>query len=324
MARPDISVNLAPGHETGLRLRGPVMIACGTFGQDGYGSGMPSGSDWQSLGAVVAKTTTVRERFGNPGPRIAHSRAWTMNSIGLANPGIETVLRDYAPLWPDWQVPVILSIAGESVEEFLSLAAAVDGTPGVAAIEINVSCPNVAGGLDFAQSPQLTADVVRAVVGATGLPVIAKLSPNVSDIVPIAQAAEAAGAHALTLTNTLIGMAMDRETGGSVLGTITGGISGPALKPITLAMVYKVFRAVGIPIIGVGGIESTADALDYLHAGATAVQIGTANFTDPRAPGHVTAGIERHLTRRKLASIAALTGIAHQSAPLPVQAPVQA
>ena len=124
---------------------------------------MPSGSDWQSLGAVVAKTTTVHERLGNPRPRIAHGRAWTMNSIGLANPGIETVLRDYAPKWPDWQVPVILSIAGESVEEFHSLAAAVDGTPGVAAIEINVSCPNVAGGLDFAQSPQLTADVIRAV-----------------------------------------------------------------------------------------------------------------------------------------------------------------
>ena len=141
---------------------------------------------------------------------------------------------------------------------------------------------------------------------------------------PIAQAAEAAGAHALTLTNTLIGMAMDRETGGSVLGTLTGGVSGPALKPITLAMVYKVYHAVGIPIIGVGGIESTTDALDYLHAGATAVQIGTANFTDPRAPVHVTVGLERHLTRRKLASIAALTGIAHQSAPLPVQSPVQA
>ena len=200
---------------------------------------MPAGSDWQTLGAVVAKTTTVHERLGNPRPRIAHSRAWTMNSIGLANPGIDAVLRDYAPKWPAWQVPVILSIAGESVDDFHALAAAVDGAPGVAGIEINVSCPNVAGGLDFAQSPQLTGDVVRAVVGATSLPVLAKLSPNVTDIVPIAQAAEAAGAHALTLTNTLIGMALDRDSGGSVLGTATGGVSGPALKPITLAMVYK-------------------------------------------------------------------------------------
>ena len=324
MPKPDMSVNVAPGHPAGLWLRAPVMIACGTFGQDGYGEGMPAGSDWQSLGAVVAKTTTVHERLGNPRPRIAHSRAWTMNSIGLANPGINAVLRDYAPQWPEWDVPVILSIAGESVDDFHALAAAVEGTPGVAAIEINVSCPNVAGGLDFAQSPQLTGDVVRAVVGATNLPVIAKLSPNVTDIVPIAQAAEAAGAHALTLTNTLVGMALDRDSGGSVLGTVTGGVSGPALKPVTLAMVYKTYRAVGVPVIGVGGIESADDALDYLHAGAAAVQVGTANFTNPRAPVEVMAGLRRHLARRGLASVAALTGLAHRDAPSPAQAPVQA
>ena len=192
-------------------------------------------------------------------------------------------------------MPVILSIAGESVDEFHALASAVDGAPGVAAIEINVSCPNVAGGLDFAQSPQLTGDVVRAVVSATGLPVIAKLSPNVTDIVPIAQAAEEAGAHALTLTNTLIGMALDRDSASPVLGTLTGGVSGPALKPVTLAMVYKTCAAVGIPVIGVGGIETTDDALDYLHAGATAIQVGTANFTNPRAPFEVMRGLEKHV-----------------------------
>ena len=323
MPKPDMSVNIAPGHQAGLRLRAPVMIACGTFGQDGYGENMAPGSGWGTLGAVVAKTTTVHERLGNPRPRIAHGGAWTMNSIGLANPGIDAVLRDYAPAWPQWPVPVILSIAGESVDDFHALAAAVDGTSGVAAIEINVSCPNVAGGLDFAQSPQLTGDVVRAVVGATGLPVLAKLSPNVADIVPIAQAAEAAGAHALTLTNTLIGMALDRDTGDSVLGTVTGGVSGPALKPVTLAMVYKTYRVVGIPIIGVGGIETTDDALDYLHAGAAAVQVGTANFTNPRAPVEVMAGLERHLVRRKLGSVGDLTGLAHREASTPVRAPVQ-
>ena len=307
-----MSVNIAPGHAGGLRLCAPVMIACGTFGQDGYGDGMAPGSGFQSLGAVVAKTTTVHERLGNARPRIAHAPAWTMNSIGLANPGIETVLRDYAPQWTGWQVPVVLSIAGESVEEFHTLASAVDGTPGIAGIEINVSCPNVAGGLDFAQSPQLTGDVVRAVASATGLPIIAKLSPNVSDIVPIAQAAEEAGAHALTLTNTLIGMALDRGTATSVLGTATGGISGPALKPIALAMVYKAYQAVRIPIIGVGGVETTDDALDYLHAGATAVQVGTANFTNPRAPVEVMTGLARHATRRGLGSVQALTGQAHQ------------
>ena len=324
MPKPDMSVNVAPGHSSGLWLRAPVMIACGVFGQDGYGEGMPAGSNWQSLGAVVAKTTTLHQRLGNPRPRIAHSPAWTMNSIGLANPGIDAVLRNYAPTWPAWNVPVILSIAGESVDDFHALAAAIDGTPGVAAIEVNVSCPNVAGGLDFAQSPQLTADVVRAVVNATALPVIAKLSPNVTDIVPIAQAAEAAGAHALTLTNTLIGMALDRQAGSSVLGAATGGVSGPALKPIALAMVYKTYRAVGVPVIGVGGIESTDDALDYLHAGATAVQIGTANFTNPRAPVEVMAGIRRRLARRGFASVAALTGLAHRDTPAPAQSPVQA
>lgn len=315
MANPDLSVNVAPGHGAGLRLHAPVMIACGLFGQDGYGQGMAPGSGWQTLGAVVAKTTTLRERLGNPTPRITHGRGWTLNSIGLANPGIDAMLRDYAPAWPAWQVPVILSIAGESVEDFHSLAAAVDGTPGIAAIEINVSCPNVAGGLDFAQSPRLTGDVVRAVVSATALPVIAKLSPNVADIVPIAQAAEAQGAHALTLTNTLIGMAMDPVTGGSVLGALTGGVSGPALKPVALAMVYKTYRAVRIPIIGVGGIQSSEDAVDYLHAGATAVQVGTAAFTNPRAPVEVMHGLERHLTRRGLASVSALTGLAHRGSP---------
>lgn len=324
MPKPDMSVNIAPGHQSGLHLRSPVMIACGTFGQDGYGEGMPAGSDWHTLGAVVAKTTTVHQRLGNPRPRIAHGRAWTMNSIGLANPGIDAVLRDYAPHWPAWPVPVILSIAGESVDDFHALASAVDGAPGVAAIEINVSCPNVAGGLDFAQSPQLTGDVVRAVVSATTLPVLAKLSPNVSDIVPIAQAAEAAGAHALTLTNTLIGMALDRASGSPVLGAVTGGVSGPALKPVTLAMVYKTYRAVAIPIVGVGGIESADDALDYLHAGAAAVQVGTANFTNSRAPVEVQSGIERHLARRKLAAVAALTGLAHQHVGSPIRAPVQA
>ena len=319
MAKPDLSVNIAPSHETGLLLRNPVMISCGTFGQDGYGSDMPSGADFQRLGAVVAKTTTVHPRQGNVTPRIAHARAWTMNSIGLQNPGIEAVLRDQAPRWVEWQVPVILSIAGERVEEYRDLAVAIEGTPGVAAIEINVSCPNVEGGLDFAQSPDFTGEAVRAVVGSTRLPVITKLSPNVTDIVPIAVAAAEAGAHALTLTNTLIGMALDHDEARSVLGTVTGGVSGPALKPVSLAMVYKTYRAVDVPIIGVGGIESTRDALDYIYAGARAVQIGTANFANPRTPEEVLAGLARHLIRNKVAAVADLVGIAHERAPSPVR-----
>ncbi|SVC16912.1 uncharacterized protein METZ01_LOCUS269766, partial [marine metagenome] len=189
----DLSVNIAPGHAKGLLLRNPVIISCGTFGQDGYGSNMPSGVDFQRLGGVVAKTTTIQPRLGNATPRITHSRSWTMNSIGLQNPGIEVVLREQAPRWIDWQVPVILSIAGERIDEYRDLASAIEGTPGIAAIEINVSCPNVEGGLDFGQSSDFTGEAVNAVVTSTNLPVITKLSPNVTDIVAIANAAAAAG-----------------------------------------------------------------------------------------------------------------------------------
>ena len=310
---PDLSVNIAPGHETGLLLRNPVMISCGTFGQDGYGSHMAAGVDFQRLGAVVAKTTTVRPRLGNATPRMAHAKAWTMNSIGLQNPGIEVVLREQAPQWVNWQVPVILSIAGESVDEFRELATAIESTPGIAAIEINVSCPNVEGGLDFAQSPDFTGEAVRAVVSSTHLPVITKLSPNVTDITIIAKAAVEAGTHALTLTNTLIGMALDHDEARPVLGTVTGGVSGPALKPISLAMVYKTYRAVEIPIIGVGGIETTNDALDYIYAGARAIQIGTANFASPRSPQEILSGLERHVTRGNVTSTVDLVGLAHNA-----------
>ncbi|MEE2656357.1 MAG: dihydroorotate dehydrogenase [Chloroflexota bacterium] len=308
---PDLSVNIAPGHETGLVLRNPVIISCGTFGQDGYGSHMPSGVDYQRLGGVVAKTTTIQPRLGNAKPRITHARSWTMNSIGLQNPGIGVVLQEQAPRWVDWQVPVILSIAGERIDEYQELATAIEGTPGIAAIEINVSCPNVEGGLDFGQSSDFTGEAVRAVVTSTNLPVITKLSPNVTDIVAIAKAAAEAGSHALSLTNTLVGMAIDHDKARSVLGTITGGISGPALKPVALAMVYKTYRAVNIPIIGIGGIETTGDALDYLYAGACAIQIGTANFASPRTPQNVLAGIERYMTLRKVTSMAGLVGLAH-------------
>ena len=308
---PDLSVNIAPGHENGLLLRNPVIISSGTFGQDGYGSHMPSGVDFQRLGGVVAKTTTIQPRLGNSTPRIAHARSWTINSIGLQNPGIEAVLREQAPRWVGWQVPVILSIAGERIDEYRDLATAIEGTPGIAAIEINVSCPNVEGGLDFGQSSDFTGEAVSAVVTSTQLPVITKLSPNVTDIVAIANAAAEAGSHALSLTNTLIGMVIDHDKASSVLGTVTGGISGPALKPVSLAMVYKTYRAVDIPIIGIGGIETTTDALDYFYAGARAIQIGTANFASPSTPQDVLAGVERYMNRKKVKTVGDLVGLAH-------------
>ena len=219
------------------------------------------------------------------------------------------MLRDHAPQWAGWRAPVILSIAGERVEEFAALAAAAEGTPGVAALEVNVSCPNVEGGLEFGQSPQLTEEVTRRVREATSLPVIVKLSPNVTNIVPIAQAAAHGGAHALTLVNTLSGLVVDRGRPGPLLGAGTGGISGPALKPVALAMVYRVYEAVGLPLIGVGGIGTVEDALDFLMAGACAVQVGSANYASPWAPLQVLRGLERHL--RRGGSLAALVGAAH-------------
>ena len=309
MPQPDLKVQVAPSHPDGLLLRNPVMIASGTFGRDGFGAGLPPGMDFQGLGALVAKTATPHPREGNPKPRTAHGPGWFLNSIGLENPGIDAVLRDHAPRWARWRAPVILSIAGERVEEFAALAAAAEGTRGVAALEVNVSCPNVEGGLEFGQSPQLTEEVTQRVRDATSLPVIVKLSPNVTNIVPIAEAAARGGAHALTLVNTLSGMVVDRGRPGPLLGAGAGGVSGPALKPVALAMVYRVYQAVDLPLIGVGGIGTAEDALDFLMAGASAVQVGSANYASPWAPLHVLRGLERHL--RRGGGLSALVGAAH-------------
>ena len=304
----DITYDPVPG----LRLRNPVMVASGTWGQDGYGSGLPAGLDLGRLGAIVAKTTTLRPRGGNPRPRFVHGPGWTLNSIGLENPGIDAVLRDQAPKWTGWRVPVILSLAGERVDEYRELATAATGVPGIAALELNVSCPNVEGGLDFGQSPELTEAVTRSVRDVTRLPVIVKLSPNVTSIQALATAAVRGGAHAVTLTNTLVGMAFDPESGGPVLGTPTGGVSGPALKPVALSMVHRTYAAVDVPIIGVGGIGDAQDAVDYLRAGASAVQVGVANFANPWAPLDVLHGLEEYGRARGLASLAALVGAAHR------------
>ena len=310
MPEPDLKVQVAPGHPDGLLLRNPVMIASGTFGRDGYGAGLPPGMDYQELGALVAKTATPLPRQGNPRPRTAHGPGWFLNSIGLENPGIDAVLRDHAPRWAAWRAPVILSIAGERVEEFAALAAAADGTPGVAALEVNVSCPNVEGGLEFGQSPDLTEEVTRRVRDAASLPVIVKLSPNVTSIVPIAQAAARGGAHALTLVNTLSGMAMDRGRQGPLLGAGAGGVSGPALKPVALAMVYiRAYEAVDpwapLPLERHRSWRHRhgggRDVLDFLMAGACAVQVGISNppgYAQPvgSEPLHVLrrSGLERH------------------------------
>jgi len=304
----DLAVNLAPRHPKGLWLANPVMTSAGTFGADGYGAGVPEGFPLGELGAVVMKTTTPHSRQGNPEPQLAQLAAGWLNSIGLANPGIEAVLREKAPLWASWPIPVVLSIAGERVEEFQGLARRVEGTPGIAALEVNVSCPNVEGGLEFGQRPEVAAEVTRRVRQVTSLPVIVKLTPNVTDIVEVARAVEAAGADALTLINTVVGMGIDPTTRRPLVGNVLGGLSGPAMKPVALAAVYRVAKVVRVPIIGVGGITTGADAMEFFLAGASAVQVGSAALGRPQAYLRVLAGIVESMQSQGVEELSQIVG----------------
>jgi len=288
-------------------MTNPVMAASGTFG---YGLEMAKELDIQRLGAIVCKGTTLRRRRGNPQPRMVETPAGMLNSIGLQNMGVEALIRDIAPLWATWRVPVVVNIAGESIEEYARLARRLDGVPGVSGLEVNISCPNVATGLAFGSSPQMAAAVTAAVRRETTLPVIVKLTPNVSDIVSVAQAAADAGADALTLTNTFPAMAIDVKSRRPALGWAFGGLSGPALKPIALRLVYQTAAAVDVPLIGCGGIMTGLDAIEYIMAGATAVQVGTATFINPRATLDVLEGIERFMEEEGLDDIHRLVGAA--------------
>lgn len=302
----DLQVDLAPRCARELRLRNPVMAASGCFG---YGLEYSRYIDIQRLGALVCKGTTLRPRAGNPPPRLAETPSGLLNSIGLQNPGVETVIAEYAPLWAQWEVPVLVNIAGETVAEYAELARRLDEVPGVAGLEVNISCPNVAaGGMAFGVDRQAAAEVTRAVRRATTLPVLVKLSPNVTDIAAVAQAVVEEGADALTLINTVRGMVMDVERRRPLLSRGIGGLSGPAIRPIALAMVYEVARKVKVPIVGLGGIVTAHDALEFLLAGASAVQIGTACFLDPRAPLHVLAGLQDWMQQEGVAGLTEIIG----------------
>ena len=267
--------------------------------------------DLDRLGAIVSKGTTLRPRDGNPQPRTAETPSGMLNTIGLQNVGVEALVRDVAPVWTTWRVPVIVNIAGESVDEFAALASRLDGVPGVSGIEVNVSCPNVAvGGMLFGQDPKQAAAVTSAVVRATTLPVIVKLTPNVTDIVAVARAVVEAGADALCVINTLQAMAIDVRARRPVLSTVFGGLSGPAIKPIALRAVYQVAGALDVPIIGCGGISSGEDAIEFIMAGATAVQVGTATFANPNAPLDVLDGIERFMANAGVSDVRELIGVA--------------
>jgi dihydroorotate dehydrogenase (NAD+) catalytic subunit len=305
---PEHGVDLSVQAARGLWLKNPVLTASGTFGQ---GVEYAELIDVARLGAIVNKGTTPRARPGNRQYRIAETPAGILNSIGLENPGAEEVARKYGKVWAKLGVPVIVNVAGYSVEDYVFVVEALDGTSGVVAFELNVSCPNVEGGMLFGSDPALAAEVTRAVKDATDKPVIVKLTPNApNDVVAVAQACEAAGADGLTAINTILGMRIDVAKKRPILGTGSGGLSGPAIRPIAVQMTYQVAQAVSIPIIGAGGITNANDALEFLMAGASAVQIGTATFADPTAPLGVIEGLAAYVRAQGLASIRDIVGAA--------------
>jgi dihydroorotate dehydrogenase (NAD+) catalytic subunit len=261
-----------------LRLANPIMVASGTFG---YAREMAGLLDVARLGAILPKTITLSPRAGNPPPRTVETAAGMLNSIGLDNDGVEAFIERQLPYLAGLGTVVIVSIAGKNYDEFVQIASRLEGAAGVDALELNISCPNVSGGVDFGTEPSMCEKVVSGVRRACSLPILAKLTPNVTDITAIARAAEAGGADAISLINTCLGMAVDWRRRRPILGNILGGLSGPAIKPIALRAVYQVAAAVAIPLVGVGGIATIDDVMEFLVAGATAVQIGTANFYNP-------------------------------------------
>ncbi len=309
---PELSIDI-PGRKGGLTLANPVMTASGTFS---FGVDEHHAFDIAKLGAVVTKTVTQQPRKGSPQTRTAETSAGMLNAIGLQNPGVEKVVREMAPRWARWDIPVIVSILGATVDEYQELAARLEDVDGVSGIEVNISSPNAKrGGMEFGQDAQTAAAVTRAVVRETTLPVIVKLTPNVTDIVAIARAVVEAGADAVCLINTLQGMAIDANARRPAMGSVFAGLSGPAIKPVALRMVYQVARAVQVPIVGCGGICTGADAVEFLLAGASAVQVGTATFVNPRAPLDVLHGLRNYMEETDVADVHDLVGAAQQPAP---------
>ena len=306
----NLATQLALKHHSGLLLANPVMTASGTFG---YGTEYSHLFDIQQLGAIVCKGTTPEPRDGNPQPRLAETACGVLNSIGLQNIGVNALIKEKAPTWASWRVPVIVNIAGETIDDYAQLASKLDGVAGVSAIEVNISCPNIkAGGAEFGANPESAAEVTAAVKAATSRPILVKLTPNTSDIAKIAMAVAEAGADAISLINTLRGMAIDAAKRKPLLGNTTGGLSGPAIKPVALYMVYEVAGAVEVPVIGCGGITTASDAIEFIMAGASAIQVGTAGFTNPRAPLDVLEGIKQFMGKEGIEDIAELIGVARR------------
>ena len=291
----------------GIRLKNPVMVASGTFG---FGKEYSDLVDLNKLGAIVTKGTSLYPWEGNPPDRIAETPAGMLNAIGLQNDGLDSLIEEKIPWLRQFDVPVIVNIVGKTIEEYAEIAGRLDGVDGVAGLEINISCPNVKQGcIVFGTDPAMTAKVVSAVRKATRLPVIPKLSPNVTDIVLMARTCVDAGADAISLINTLLGTAIDAETRTFRLANITGGLSGPAIKPVALRMVWQVAQAVEVPVIGMGGIMTAEDAIEFLLAGADAIQVGTANFVNPNAAVEIAQGIDSYLERHGFESVCQIVGV---------------
>ena len=281
----DLSLTIGRGGKQELLLKNPVLTASGTLSN---GIEFARRFDIDALGGVISKGTTLRPRRGNPQPRTVETPAGMINSIGFQNVGVGALIRDLAPAWARWDTPVLVNIMGDTVREFGRLAERLEGVPGVAGLEVNVSCPNVeVGGMEFGQDCDLTAEVVAEVRRSTTLPFAVKLTPSVTDIRPFAEVCEQAGADALSLINTVPATAIDIERRRPAIATIFGGLSGPAIKPIALRSVYLAASVTSLPIIASGGIMGGRDAVEFLMAGASAVQVGTATFTDPAAPWRV-------------------------------------
>ncbi len=299
--RPGLTVQIGP-----LRLKNPVTVASGTYG---YGLEYAPFYDPGRLGGLFLKGLTLHDHPGNPPQRLVETPSGLINAIGLQNVGYKRFLDEKLPLLAELPTAIIANICGETIEEYVALAEGLSAYPRVDALEVNISCPNVAKGcITFGSDPQQTEAVTRAVVSATKLPVIVKLSPNVTSIATMARAAESGGAAGLSVINTIVALAIDVKTRRPKIANVTGGLSGPAIRPIAVRMVWEAFRAVKIPIIGMGGISTAEDALEFIIAGASAVSVGTANFVNPTAPIEVLEGIESYLSAQGMNSIGELVG----------------
>ncbi|MBE3126990.1 MAG: dihydroorotate dehydrogenase [Candidatus Atribacteria bacterium] len=302
--KPNLEVEIA-----GIKLKNPVMTASGTFG---YGEEFSPFIDLDKLGAMVLKGITLKPKMGNPPPRVIETPSGMLNSIGLQNVGVERLIKEKLPYLQKFNTPVIINISGDTIEEYIELArrlGEVSKEMGVAGLEVNISCPNVKkGGMVWGTDAKATYKIINSIRKTTPLPLIAKLTPNVTDIKIIAQAAEEAGADALSLINTLVGMAIDIDSRRPKLANISGGLSGPAVKPVALWLVWQVFQTVNIPVIGIGGIIKVEDALEFIIAGARVIEIGTANFVNPHVTIDIIEGIEKYLTENNIKDVNELVG----------------